>query len=123
MHTPRKFLVKWEIDAEVDSFEEAAEYARNAQTAEDTEATVFDVTDTADGRTVRIDTLYGTSESVPQRECKGKAAARALAMLVTDPKIAGYLLAHDPKAYEQAQEALQPFGYPDERLMAHKLAK
>lgn len=52
--------------------------------------------------------------------CKGKMAARALAVMILDPKISGYLLAHDPKAYEQAQRALEPFGYPDEEAMREK---
>jgi hypothetical protein len=49
----------------------------------------------------------------PEGECKGKAAARALAVMVLDDRINGYLLARDLKILEQAREALEPFGYPD----------
>ena len=41
-----------------------------------------------------------------------RETARALAVIVQDPKICAYLLAHDPKALQQAQTALLPYGWP-----------
>lgn len=57
----------------------------------------------------------------PEKECKGKAAARALAVLVLDPKIATFLATNDPKALEQAYLALGPFGWPDLDALQKKL--
>ena len=53
--------------------------------------------------------------------CKGKLAARALAVMVLDARIAAWLAAHDPKALDQARRALAPFGYPDVDALATKL--
>ena len=47
-----------------------------------------------------------------EKECKGRAAARALAVMVLDRKIAGWLAKNDPMALRQARVALIPFGYP-----------
>lgn len=50
------------------------------------------------------------------------ACSALLAILVLDPKVSGYLLAHSPKVYEQAQIALQAFGYPDLNVLREKLS-
>jgi hypothetical protein len=47
-------------------------------------------------------------------ECKGKRAARALAVIVLTPTTRAFLQANDPKALEQAEESLKAFGYPEE---------
>lgn len=66
---------------------------------------LFEATDKVDG---------------PLKECKGKSAARALAVMVLDPKISQYLSDNDPKALEQAQKALVPFGFPAIHLLREK---
>lgn len=53
--------------------------------------------------------------------CKGKLAARALAVLVLDPRLSSVLRAHDPMALAQAETALAPFGWPDRGALARKL--
>ena len=63
-----------------------------------------------------IERFQGNTE-----ECKGKGAARALAVMVLDPKIKMYLTLNDPKALEQAKKALEPFGYPDLDALRSKL--
>jgi hypothetical protein len=57
---------------------------------------------------------------IPPKECKGKSAARTLLMMVLDPKINAFLRENDPKALEQAEEALKPFGYPDAKALMEK---
>ena len=52
-------------------------------------------------------------EAPPPKECKGKGAARALAVMVLNPQIRTFLSEYDPKALEQAEKSLEPFGYPD----------
>jgi len=50
------YRVKWEIDAEdVSSPRSAAWFARDAQTRENTTATVFTVTDRKTGESVQVD--------------------------------------------------------------------
>jgi hypothetical protein len=61
------YVVSWEIDAEADSPREAAEFARRQQTAPDTWAVVFNVTDIATGETVRVDLLDDEDEE----QCDG----------------------------------------------------
>lgn len=51
--------------------------------------------------------------SLPKKvDCKGKRAAKALAVIMLDPKLKAVLRTTDPKAYQQALQALEPFGYP-----------
>lgn len=61
-----------------------------------------------------------TEEVKAPKECKGKSAARTLLMMVLDPKINAFLRENDPKALEQAEEALKPFGYPDAKALMEK---
>ncbi len=56
-----------------------------------------------------------------QKECKGKAAARALAAIILDPIDRAWLENNDPKALEQAEKALEPFGWPDRSALVDKL--
>ncbi len=44
-------------------------------------------------------------------ECAGKACARALAVMVLDKRISAWLQANDPKAFQQACDALKDFGH------------
>lgn len=60
-------------------------------------------------------------QGCPAKECKGKAAARALAVMVLDPKIKAFLTENDQKALDQARDALRPFGYPDLDALRTKL--
>ena len=55
------------------------------------------------------------------RECKGKAAARSLAIMVLDTRIEAFLAKEDPKALAQARLALEPFGYPDLDVLRENL--
>lgn len=58
------YLVTWEFDAdEARSPREAAELARDAQTAPETWAVVFSITDKKTGETVRVDLLDDEEES------------------------------------------------------------
>lgn len=58
-----------------------------------------------------------------EKECKGKAAARALAVLVLTETTAAHIRNADPKAYEQACKALEPFGWPDRDALFAKLGE
>lgn len=62
-----------------------------------------------------------TVHAVTGAPCKGKLAARALAVLVLDPHLSQVLRARDPNALAQAERALAPFGWPDRNALAHKL--
>ena len=55
------------------------------------------------------------------KPCKGKLAARALAVFVLDPRLSVLLRNADPMAFEQAEKALVPFGWPDRAVLADKL--
>ena len=57
----------------------------------------------------------------PKKECKGKAAARALAVIILDLRSHLWLEINEPKALEQAKKALEPFGYPDTDVLRKKL--
>jgi len=59
--------------------------------------------------------------NAPKKECKGKGAARALAVMVLDPRISDILWQIDPKSLEQARKALEPFGYPNLDALRTKL--
>lgn len=111
--------VTWVVDVEAETAVGAAKEALAMQRDPDSIATVFDVSDD-DGSKVRVDLTEGTTEVI-QTECKGKAAARALAVLVLDPKVYAWLFDHDRKALQQAENALVPFGYPDADALRAKL--
>lgn len=68
--------------------------------------------------TVTSDPTVNATTGAP---CKGKLAARALAVMVVDRRISAWLAANDPKAFEQAKRALVPFGYPDLDVLFRKL--
>ncbi len=55
-------------------------------------------------------------------ECKGKTAARCLAAIVCDPAKRAWLKMVDPKILEQAERALEPFGWPDYKTLSNNLA-
>ena len=56
------------------------------------------------------------------KPCKGKLAARALAVFVLDPRLSVLLRNADPTAFENAEKALVPFGWPDRRVLADTLS-
>ena len=55
------------------------------------------------------------------KECKGKGAARALAVMVLDPLINSFLTDNSPMILDQAKMSLEPFGYPDIEALKIKL--
>ena len=62
-----------------------------------------------------------TVNAATGKPCKGKLAARALAVFVLDPRLSVLLRNADPMAFEQAEKALVPFGWPDRAVLADKL--
>ncbi len=75
----------------------------------------------ADAMVAAGNEVFGESKVEPPKECKGKAAARALAVMVLSPEIGRYLRENDPKVMEQALKSLEPFGYPDLEVLGKKL--
>ena len=67
------------------------------------------------------DTVRSPSSSEPPKECKGKAAARALARIVLDFDTNAYLLFNGYELLDASQDALIPFGYPDVVALRKKL--
>lgn len=59
---------------------------------------------------------------IPKKECKGKAAARSLAILVLDMEINSFIRKNNPDALIQAYRSLEPFGYPDLNVLREKLS-
>ena len=59
MAEPRQYQVRWEIDIEADTPQEAAEEALHIQRDADSIATVFDVTDAETGETTNVDVNPG----------------------------------------------------------------
>jgi hypothetical protein len=57
----------------------------------------------------------------PAKECKGKGAARCLAVMVLDPLVSSFLTENSPMILEQARKSLEPFGYPDLEALKSKL--
>ncbi len=62
------FLVKWDINLEADTAEDAARQALEIQRDPESIATVFNVKDTKTGRVVVIDTQPDNTPTEPQGE-------------------------------------------------------
>lgn len=65
-----------------------------------------------------MDPLVNPATGAP---CRGKEAARALAVFVLDSALASLLRATDPQALAEAERALVPFGWPNRAALAAKL--